>query len=254
MLHPVLASSTNIFFTAYTQSDFFGRLIILALIGLSLVCWFVLLQKIWQSRDVAKLSMRFLKRFTETKQPILSIDLDSLPKGKNSHSLHPFSAVFKAAKQKTLEILEKNHYFLREAHQKGESPAVFLSSNDLELIESHLIMTVSSETKQLEKHLYILSTIVTLAPFLGLLGTVWGILVTFSGLHAGGSSGSNTAILGGLSTALATTVLGLVIAIPALIAFNTLKSSLKNLSSDLDDYCYHLLGQIELAYRKVEVK
>ncbi len=247
-------ASSNIFFSAYAQSDFFGRLIILALIALSLLCWLVLLQKIWQSKDVNKVSMRFLKVFKEIKQPILSIDPETLPKAKTRFSLHPFSVVFKAAKQKTLEVLEKNHYFLRETGHRENPSAVFLSTNDLELIESHLITIVSAETKQLEKHLYILSTIVTLAPFLGLLGTVWGILATFTGLHAGGSAGSNAAILGGLSTALATTVLGLLIAIPALIAFNTLKSSLKRTSSDLDDYCYYLLGQIELAYRKVEVK
>jgi biopolymer transport protein TolQ len=249
----IFVSSTNIFFSAYKQSDVFGRLIILVLIGLSLVCWLVLLHKTWQNRDVKKLSARFLKAFQQIKQPVLSIDSDKLPKPRTKSTPHPFGVVFQEAKQKTLEILEKNHYFIRKKHGE-EATAVFLAPSDLELIESHLATVISSETKRLEKHLFILSTIVTLAPFLGLLGTVWGILVTFSGLQTGGSASSNTVILGGLSTALATTVLGLVIAIPALIAFNTLKASLKHVSSDLDDYGYHLLGQIELAYRNVEVK
>ncbi len=248
----IVASSTDVFFTAYAQSDFFGRIVILGLVALSLVCWLVLLQKSWQSREVRKLGATFLKALSENKQPLLSIDIQSLPKTQNKLLPHPFASVFAAAKQKTLEILEKNHYFLRE-HYEGKPPPVFLSPSDLQLIETHLITTISTETKRLEKRLFILSTIVTLAPFLGLLGTVWGILITFSGLHAGGTAGSNAAILGGLSTALSTTVLGLVIAIPALIAFNTLKTSLKNVTSDLEDFSYYLLGQLELSYRRVEV-
>jgi biopolymer transport protein TolQ len=112
--------------------------------------------------------------------------------------------------------------------------------------------TISAQNKALEKNLFMLSTIVALAPFLGLLGTVWGILVMFSGLHDGGGIGSNTSILGGLSTALATTVLGLIIAIPALVAYNYLKNHLRNYATDMDDFLTNLISQIELQYRKVE--
>jgi biopolymer transport protein TolQ len=105
----------------------------------------------------------------------------------------------------------------------------------------------------LEKDLFILSTSVTLAPFLGLLGTVWGILVTFSELQAGSSAGSNTAIIGGLSTALSTTVLGLVIAIPALIAYNYLKNNLRMFTSDMEDFLHNLISTLELQYRKVDI-
>jgi biopolymer transport protein TolQ len=248
-----LAATTDVFFTAYAQSDFFGRLIILGLIAVSLICWLVLLKKGWQSKSVRKLGAQFLKALGESKHPILSIDFEKLPKAKSEDIPHPFASVFKAVKLKTLEILEKNHYFLRQLGENKETQ-VFLSASDLELIESHCLTVISSEIKRLERNLYILSTIVTLAPFLGLLGTVWGILVTFSGLQGGVGSSSNAAILGGLSTALATTVLGLIIAIPALIAFNTLRASLKNITSDLEDFSYYLLGQLELEYRKVEVR
>ncbi len=252
-MNTIVASASDVFFTAYAQSDIFGRLIILGLIALSLLCWLVLLQKGWQNKEVRKLNSRFLSTLSQLKQPVLTIDSEVLPKALSKTLPHPFSSILKAAKQKTLEILEKNHYFIRQKHDGGTVPPVFLSQSDLQLIESHLITTISNEVRRLEKYLYILPTIVTLAPFMGLLGTVWGILIAFSGLHDGGSATSNSAILGGLSTALATTVLGLVIAIPALIAFNTLRTSLKNISSDLEDFSYHLLGQIELEYRRVEV-
>jgi biopolymer transport protein TolQ len=249
----MLAASTNVFFTAYAQSDFFGRIIMLGLVVLSLVCWLVLLKKGWQSKSVRRLGADFLKALSQHKNPILTIDFEKMPKAKSEELSHPFAAVFKAVKVKTLEILEKNLYFLKQTGE-GKAPQVFLSASDLELIESHSLTVISSEIKRLERNLHVLSTIVTLAPFLGLLGTVWGILVTFSGLQGGIGSASNAAILGGLSTALSTTVLGLIIAIPALIAFNTLKASLKNISSDLENFSYYLLGQLELEYRKVEVK
>jgi biopolymer transport protein TolQ len=60
-------------------------------------------------------------------------------------------------------------------------------------------------------------------------------------------------IIGGLSTALATTVLGLVIAIPALIAYNYLKHRVANYSSEMQDFLYELLSYLELQYRRVDL-
>jgi biopolymer transport protein TolQ len=113
-----------------------------------------------------------------------------------------------------------------------------------------VLTTISKEHKFLEKHLFILPTIVTLAPFIGLLGTVWGILISFSEMQGGASLSSSTAVLGGLATALVSTVLGLVIAIPAIVAYNLVKNNLKHYTSDMEDFLYKLLSTIELQYRK----
>lgn len=242
--------SVNPFLVAYTQSDFFGKLIILGLIALSMICWVVLLHKIWTLRNVSRLSEAFQTAVDGQKASLLSLDLAQLPLPKNKAIPHPFGQIFQSLKGKTIETLNKNRYFLAQsATPKG---AVYLTPADLELLESHVTATISSQNKALEKNLFILSTIVTLAPFMGLLGTVWGILVTFSGLHSGGGIGSNTSILGGISTALATTVLGLVIAIPALVAYNYLKNHLRHYTADMDDFLTSLISQIELQYRKVE--
>lgn len=105
-------------------------------------------------------------------------------------------------------------------------------------------------TKFLEKNLYILSTIVTLAPFLGLLGTVYGILTTFTALKTSAAGGSNQIILGGLSLALATTVLGLIDAIPALIGYNYLKNVVYDFDAEMDRFATDVLSTLELHYRK----
>lgn len=241
------------FGTAYAQSDLIGKIIILGLIALSAVCWIVLIHKIWITRHVRSLSSAFMQAFEKNQELLLQLELSQLPKPHHKQIPHPFGQIFQETKNKTIEILNKNHYFISQTNPK-ESAQVYLSPTDLEILETHVLTTVSAQKKGLEKNLYILSTIVTLAPFLGLLGTVWGILVTFSELHSGGSVGSNMAVLGGISTALATTVLGLIIAIPALVSYNYLKSALSNYSSDMEDFLYRLLSAIELQYRKVDTK
>lgn len=240
----------NILFTAFSQSDFFGKIVFLSLFALSAICWVVLVHKFWMTKRVKEVSLDFHKMVEKRKDQLLELDLVHLPKPRQSELPHPYAAIFSSLKQKTAEVLQKNHYFLS---QKGQGQAPYLTTADLELIESHVLTVVSAEQKRLEKNLFVLATGVTLAPFLGLLGTVWGILLTFAELTQGSSMSSNQVILGGLSTALATTVLGLLIAIPALISYNYLKNSLRFYASDMEDFLYSLLSTVELQYRKMDL-
>ncbi len=244
-----MLGSMNAFTVAYAHSDFFGKLIILSLVGLSMVSWIVLLHKIWIMRQVNQLSVAFKNAIEEAKDPLLTLDLSLFPQARNNLTPHPFNDIYQAMRDKTIDVLNKNRYYISQT--AGKAP-VYLTPADLQLLESHVTATISMQNKRLEKNLFVLSTVITLAPFMGLLGTVWGILVTFAGLHDGGALASNTSVLGGISTALATTVLGLVIAIPALIAYNYLKTSVRSYTIDMDDFVTQLLSNIELQYRKVE--
>jgi len=240
------------FVAAYAQSDLLGKVIILGLISLSIISWVVLIQKIWMAREVTRASEAFHKAFLLNKERLLHLEPSELPKPKNKMVPHPYAEVFADLKAKTVEILNKNLFFYTQTVGKQQEQ-IYLSQADLEIVESFVLTTLSAQTKKLEKNLFILSTIITLGPFLGLLGTVWGILVTFSELGNGGASGSNMAMLGGLSTALATTVLGLIIAIPALIAHNYLKNFVRNYASSMEEFLYQLLSFVELQYRKADV-
>jgi biopolymer transport protein TolQ len=250
-IYPPLAAM-GAFITAYAHSDFLGKLIILGLISLSILCWVVLIQKIWTMRQVKYVSEVFYKAYLLNKEKLLHLEVSELPKPRYRTTPHPYAAIFQDLKAKTVEILNKNLYFSSSVHGQ-ESRQIYLSQGDLDIVESHALTTVSTQMKRLDKHLFVLSTIVTLAPFLGLLGTVWGILITFSELGSGAAAGSNTAVLGGLSTALATTVLGLIIAIPALVSYNYLKNAAKNYASDMEEFLYELLSSVELQYRKADV-
>ncbi len=243
-------ASMNPFVVSYSHSDFFGKVIILSLVAVSMICWIVLLYKVWTIKQVRRLSTEFQTAIDQNKTSLLTIDLSQLPKPAKEGTPNPYGQIFQSVKGKTIEILNKNRYFISQT--SGTKASVYLTPADLEFLESHALATISAQNKALEKHLYILPTIVTLGPFLGLLGTVWGILVTFSGLHEGAGLGSSSTMLGGLSTALATTVMGLVIAIPALISYNYLKNHLRNYAGDMDGFLTTLISQIELQYRKVE--
>lgn len=97
--------------------------------------------------------------------------------------------------------------------------------------------------KGLEKGMFLLPTVASLSPFLGLLGTVWGILLTFYELRHGVVAQGNTAVMGGLATALGTTVVGLIVAIPALISYNYLRAQIRSLSLDMDTFAERLLAK-----------
>lgn len=225
------------FFQAYAQADFFGKLIFFALFLLSCASWIFLIQKFLLLKKIRLSASRFKKLATLHKEELLNL---------NSKSSNPFSVLFNALKERTLALLDKNHYF-------AEKNQNFLSKADIDFLESHLHTTIAKQKGRIEKNLFILSTTVALAPFLGLLGTVWGILISFGELQAGHSVTSNTVILGGLSTALTTTVLGLLIAIPALISNNYFKSLSNTFTIEMIDFGDFLLSMIELQYRKVDI-
>jgi len=251
MISTILLGNISTFIKAYAHSDLFGKLVILGLVFLSVISWLVLIQKLWMTKRVIKVSSEFKQAYLLQKDKILSLDIEKLPKSSHASIPNPFAQIFSELKGKTVDILNKNIFF--SSQQKPNSPnQIYLLPSDLDIIEAHTLSTVASQVKNLEKNLFILATIITLAPFLGLLGTVWGILVSFGELGGGASAASNMAILGGLSTALATTVLGLVIAIPALIAYNYLKNTVRHYTSDMEGFLYDLLSHIEIQYRKVE--
>jgi biopolymer transport protein TolQ len=229
----------NPFIDAYTESDLLGKLIFILLIVLSVVSWSVLIHKIWLTKNVKKDSWQFRKLFLESKKEPLATSPVSCT---NSECPNAFGIIYDVLKNKTVEILEKNG-----------SEASYLSTADIALLETHASSTISSLTKYLEKNLYVLSTIVTLAPFLGLLGTVYGILTTFTELKAVGAGGSNQVILGGLSLALSTTVLGLLDAIPALIGYNYLKNLVHEFDAEMERFATDVLSTIELHFRTPEM-
>lgn len=239
----------NPFIDSFITSDLFGKLIFVGLIALSILSWVVLIYKIISLQRAKKNGYLFQQLFAEKEKNSaiapLAIDLTSLASAKEKEN--PFLDLYLVLKKQAIALLNKN----REA--ENFSRMGWLSSSDLDALFANLQSEVAQQIKNLEKYLYLLSTVVSLAPFIGLLGTVWGILMTFSHMQthlAGGSQG----ILQGLSLALTTTVLGLVDAIPALIGYNYLKNSVRDFHIDLDGFAMTLISAVEMEYRPVDLQ
>ncbi|NGX55430.1 MAG: Biopolymer transport protein ExbB [Chlamydiae bacterium] len=232
--------AANPVFEAYRQSDFFGKTIFISLLFLSIITWVIFIKKWFIQRETKCKGSKIQEVFQKNRLNPLGFDLSTF-------QLHPYSAIYQTLKQQTIELLNKNRSV---AH---DNKKVYLSRSDIDLIDANLMTTISGQNKIYEKNLFILATIVSLAPFLGLLGTVWGILLTFSELQQGVSANANAAVMGGLAMALGTTVLGLLVAIPALIAYNSLKSSLAHIVTDMENFSHLLLASVEMQYRKVDV-
>lgn len=242
----LLLLSASPFFDAFFHSDALGRVIFLSLIFLSILTWIIVIYKAWVTYGAKREAGIFKKNLHSYKGNILA--LESL-EGEN-HYLN----LYKVLKKQTVEILNKNKRFNEGVKGQEERVRSYLSPSDIDIVESHLATMIMKQTKSLEKNLYVLATVVPLAPFLGLLGTVWGILTTFGELQAQSGGNTNQMVLGGLSLALATTVLGLLDAIPALIGYNYLKNSIKEHQTDMECFSNDLLAAVEMQYRQVDVQ
>lgn len=241
---------SNPFFEAYSQSDFLGKGIFIALYILSVCSWVVLVHKFVVTYRAKKASFRFYEAFQLQRSNPLTLDCDNVNK---KATINPFLDLYKVLKKQSLDLLAKNkHFGLLQSQQENQPPIAYLALSDIDFVGSHLSTMVAAQVKNLEQNLYILSTAVSLAPFLGLLGTVWGILVTFSALQSQTAGNTHEMILGGLSLALATTVLGLINAIPALVGYNYLKNSIRDFATEMEGFSNEILACVELQYRKVD--
>lgn len=227
-------ASSNPFVGAWCDADAIGKAIFIGLIALSIISWTLIGYKFWVLHTVKELSAQFKRSFYEQKESALAVKYASKARPETPNG---FYMIYDALRSKALELLTKKK-------ENSLCPA------DISLLESHAFSMIQSITKLLEKNIYMLSTTVTLAPFLGLLGTVYGILITFSSFSSESASISNQHILGGLSLALTTTVLGLINAIPALIGYSTIKNNILEFENDMERFSTEVLSSIDIQYRR----
>ena len=234
--------SLSILIKSYIDSDFFGKGIFLGLFLLSICCWVVIGWKFWHFRQLKKITSSQMSLLESAHEGILSLQF---PKPQDQHVI-AFYNLFSCMKSKTIKILEKNQFF-----SKTSDDAVFLTKDDLLMVAEDLQAAIAKEMKTIDSGLFILNSSVSLSPFLGILGTVWGILISLFEMQKGSSALSNTIIIQGLSTALATTVIGLLIAIPALVGYAFLKNYTKGIALDFNLFSSEMLSKLELQYKKV---
>ena len=236
----LLFSSVPGVYYAYQNSDSVGKAIVLILLLGSVATWTTMLDKAISINRARKASKRFLVRFKENTRYLTSQSLmrESL------HDAGPIGAIYSEGVEKLLEFYENGANGMINMSGAGAQP-VKLSAAQFEAIEAVLERAVSHQIQELEKRIGFLGTLVSLSPFCGLFGTVWGVMMAFCGIAAAGKA-DFTALAPGVAGALLTTVAGLVVAIPSLVGYNILNGTIRNLTVAMDNFTEEFMVELKL--------
>ncbi len=235
----LLAAGGGIVF-AFENSTLPGRLILFALFLASVFSWTVMVTKFRMLRHAQRRRDQFLSLFRTDRQP-LRIYTDRI-----RFDGAPLFAVYKAGCQElTFQLLGSAE--VDETFRGRLDTAPRISPAQMRVVTSAMERAVGETALRLEGQMIILATAVSGAPFLGLLGTVWGVMETFSDVAAAGSA-NLAAMAPGVSAALITTVTGLLVAIPAMFGYNYLITTLRAIIVGLDNFAAELASEFEHKY------
>jgi biopolymer transport protein TolQ len=226
-------------FETFRQSGIVGQLIILFLITLSVYAWYIIIDKLRFLNTAEKSSKAFLRKFTRERERLFSLRFPT-----ELAVTCPLYNIYQAGTREIGPTMNP------EAHAAAHSN-YGLSSQQLEHVENSLRRAVSNERMGMEKTLIVLAVTATISPLMGLLGTVWGIMNAFRGMAATGSASIGT-VAPGISEALVTTVVGLLVAIPALAGYNVILNKIKHLTEEMNNFAADFISSISrgnAAYR-----
>lgn len=209
-----------------------AKIIIIFLVFFSIMAWSVMISKGIQMRRAKKLNQLFTGEFKVQKTVLDMFDRRIHAEG------CPLFAVYLSGSQE----LDAR---LKLPDNGGRKQ--FVSIKGMEHVKRTLENTVAQESLKLESGLILLAIAVSGGPFLGLLGTVWGVMSTFAGIAQEGSA-TMTAMAPGVSAALVTTVAGLLVAIPSMFGYNWLVHNLRVLTVELDNFAQELTSKMETEF------
>ncbi len=221
-----LFSSLNTFaniFVYFNQSNFAGKIIVVLLIVFSLLAWTVMIGKYFDLNRLRSLNKHFENQLSNTPSILRHLSND------NRSVKGPYKNILSEA--------TKSYY-----KSRGDPSNTI---NQINHVENAIQREVAAITITYESKMVLLGSIVTGAPFLGLLGTVWGVMDAFGSIAVG--SGANIQMLApGVSGALLTTVAGLVVAIPSVFGYNFLLTHTKIMMTELENFASSLADRIEI--------
>ena len=226
---------------AYQHSDSVGKGIVLLLLVISSITWTVMVDKGLVLRRSRLLSLRFLYKFRAHQGGIAS------PALMRENPQGPIGELYSAGVDKLNEFYEQGNAGYIAVRQERCK----LSEAQLSAIEAVLEREVSHQIEQLETKIGMLGTMVSLSPFLGLFGTVWGVMMAFCGIAVAGKP-DFFALAPGVAGALLTTVAGLVVAIPSLVGYNMLNGSIRHLTNMMDNFTEEFMVRLKLEQLELE--
>jgi biopolymer transport protein TolQ len=200
----------------FIQASFVVKLVMVGLIAASVWVWAIIFEKTMSMRRANRQASGFEDRFWS------GGSLDDLYETEGAKPAHPIAAVFGAAMGE----------WRRSARVKGAD----LSRGSVqERVDRAMAITVTREMERLERWMIFLASVGSVAPFVGLFGTVWGIMHSFSAIAA--MHNTNLSVVApGIAEALFATAIGLVAAIPAVLAYNKINSDLSRFAARLEAF------------------
>ena len=193
-------------------ADLVVQLIMLGLLAASIWSWAIIFAKVTTLKKVNSQADKFEETFWS------GVALDQFYETISKKTMHPLAAVFAAA--------------MKEWHRKGSRRG----SSTQERIQRMMTVTINREADGLESQMIFLASVGSVAPFVGLFGTVWGIMESFQGIAAAQST--NLAVVApGIAEALFATAIGLIAAIPAVLAYNKLSTDINRFVARLEGFC-----------------
>ncbi len=203
--------------------------VLFLLIIISILSWAVVLYKARQIRSARKGSARFIDLFWQTR------NLTEISKACSEMSENPVAEVFKAGYQELVRLRNK---------KRAQPEALTTELPGVANVERAMRRAASLQQTRLEKLLTFLATVASSTPFIGLFGTVWGIMNSFMGLSTKGSS-TLQAVAPGISEALVATAMGLAAAIPALVAYNHFARQARVMAIEMENFASEFLNIAE---------
>jgi biopolymer transport protein TolQ len=206
------------------------KLVLLILVYFSVVSWAIIFYKQLVIHRAIGDSERFLDFFWSKKS------FDTIGKGLDDYRHSPLTVLFR----EVYSELAQN----RRQSEGQEDGNLVADLGEQERVARVLRRSTTSQTQRLEKYLSFLATTGSAAPFIGLFGTVWGIMDAFHGIGTSGSA-SLAVVAPGISEALVATAIGLVAAIPAVIGYNHFVNKINVLIGEMDNFCQEMLNIVQ---------
>ena len=250
---PVFGSALDF---AFKQATPEGKTTICALLILSIFSWTVIITKARQLLRARKAGKKFFAAYRENRDP-----LDMARRGEEFDGAPAYELYYSGAEELEYQ-LKNNPVQVGAVKNIGHGGATAtgaqtdllarqittkISLSSFDSVRVALERAASSQALSLEKGMIILSTAVAGGPFIGLLGTVWGVMETFSGI-AKANSASLAAMAPGVAGALIATVTGLFVAIPAMFAYNYMVTTIRAITQELDGFASEYATALEHKY------
>lgn len=230
-----LAASGLVF--AFEHATVAGKCVLLLLALGSIFSWSIMLTKMRTIQFARKQNARFLAAFRQDRQPLRLFEKNARFPG--SPNFNVYRAGCREVTFHSLGSAEVDETFKARLDVADKITPAQMGS-----VNAAMERAVGETALALESQMILLATAVSGAPFLGLLGTVWGVMDAFSGVAMAGTA-SLGAMAPGVSGALITTVTALCVAIPAMFGYNFLVTSIRSLIVEMDNFAAELASDFE---------